>query len=174
MAEKEIVDDNGTVQKNNEKQKEKVSRTKRAADKTPVENEENVVDISSYFTTSREREGVWFEPKIEDNSIGIKFKIVGPASDEYIKAYSDYRTAHEMVVNTEDDALAIELERKAICNFLNGVIKDFKPSAGITLLVNGKKLEYSKSIMEKILYESAEIRSVLFDAVVDSETFRKR
>ena len=132
---------------------------------------EEIVDIADFFTTSNEKEGVWFEPEIRGKKLGIEFKILGSASDENIKSADIYNKEHEQAEKETDPLKKVTKEREAVCKRIASIITDMRPAAGKKIVVKGEPLTYSPEMIQKILWENIEIRTALFSPSIDDANF---
>lgn len=147
------------------------------AEKKVVKNkaaENNTVDIADFFTTTREKDGVWIEPKMSDVGVGFEFRVVGPASPLFLNAVADYLEAHAKVVENKDRKTAYEEEVKAVVERNSAVVTGLRVKKGNSIRINGRPLAYSKETVREILYESSEIRDSVWNAVTAQSTFMKK
>lgn len=136
-----------------------------------AKDEVKTVDIADFFTTTKEREGIWYEAKVRGKPTGLMFKLLGYASDENVISAEAYRKAHEEVEKETDPAKKANLEREAVCNRLSAIITDLKSAEGKNITLKGEPLSYSKEVVHQILWESLDIRSDVFNASFDSTNF---
>ena len=142
--------------------------------KEVVEAKKDVIEISDFFTTSREKEGVWIEPEISGVGLGIEFKVVGQSSPKFVEAVSKYMTAHNKVLEEQDIMKAYELETAAQCDRAAGVVMDLRAKPGVKLENGGEALIYSPETVRKIMYEITEIRDDIWEKATRSYTFMKK
>lgn len=141
-----------------------------------VENmaEKKVIDIADFFTTSREKEGVWYEPKIEDVGIGIEFKILGYSSDQNVISAEVYRKEHEEAEKETDPVKKNNMERDAVCKRIASLVTDIRGKDGNEIRIGGKPLSYSEEVVREILYENIDIRTDLFKATLETPNFQMK
>lgn len=141
----------------------------------PAKKEEKkVVDIADFFTTSREKEGVWYEPKVDDVGIGIEFKILGYSSDQNVISAEVYRKEHEAAEAETDPVKKNNMERDAVCKRIASLITDLRGKNGNEIKIGGKPLTYSEDAVRQILYENIDIRTDLFRATLDTPNFQMK
>ena len=58
------------------------------------------IDISDFFTTQKEEEGVWFEPKVKGVGIGIEFKAIEVVGQDF---NTDFHEAIAMIPAANDE-----------------------------------------------------------------------
>lgn len=136
--------------------------------------EKKIVDISSFFTTTRQKEGVWFEPKIDGAETGIEFKILGKEADDTIVAFEEYSKEHGKLADEKDLKKKSNLEREASIKLIASCITDFRGKDGAEITTEEGILEYSEENLHKILYESADLRTALFEAILEPTNFMKK
>ena len=139
--------------------------------KAEEKKEKIVVDISNFFTTTREKEGVWYEIHVGEIATGLEVNLLGGASDENILSADVYRKEHEEAEKEKDPAKKAELERKAVCKRLSAIITDLRCKKGYEIIINGEPLTYSPEVVYQILWESKDIRSDIFQATFDDSNF---
>lgn len=132
------------------------------------------IELSDLFTTSNEREGIWYEPKVNGSGIGVEFKILGYASDENIISADVYSKEHEAVEKEKDPKKRAILDRDVQCKRIGACIVDCRPVEGNEVTIDGEPLVYSPKLVQKILYENIEIRADLFRATIDTSNFMKK
>lgn len=132
---------------------------------------DKTIDIADFFTTTKEREGVWYEAKVQGVPTGLMFKVLGYASDENVLSAEAYKKEHELAEKETDVAKKAEMEREAVCNRLTAIVTDLKAVEGKNIVLNGEPLTYSKEIVKKIFWESIDIRTDVFNASFDSTNF---
>ncbi len=145
---------------------------KKKSDKAKAETSgKEVVDISSFFTTTREKNGVWLELGIEGVGIGIEVKVLGPSAPAYIKASVRYTQNLDTLDKITDKAARRSKETDARVDFLSSIVTDLRTKKDFAFTIKGKPLVYSKETVREIFYESAEIRDFAWKAVTSPLTF---
>ena len=137
-------------------------------------NENKVVDIADFFTTSREKEGIWYEPHVDDVGIGIEFKILGYSSDQNVISAEVYRKEHEAAEAETDPVKKNNMERDAVCKRIASLVTDIRGKNGNEIRIGGKPLVYSEDVVRQILYENIDIRTDLFKATLDTPNFQMK
>lgn len=134
------------------------------------------INISDFFCTTREKEGVWYEAKLGNgNGTGIEFKMLGPSSDENAIAAEAYSKRHDEIEKEKDPKKSAELQRDAVCKRIAAVITDIRGKDGAELVDDdGKEIKYSEKVIYKILDENIEIRTDLLNALFETSTFMKK
>ena len=136
-----------------------------------MEKAEKSVDISQFFTTSNEKEGCWIEPKVNGIGIGIEFKVLGLSSDDVMIAADKYDKETEKIEKEADRVKKIKLGNDARVRRIASCVVDIRGKDGITPVIKGKPLTYSKEVVEEILMESPDIRDEILSASVNSANF---
>lgn len=134
------------------------------------------INISDYFCTTREKEGVWYEAKLGNGTnTGIEFKILGPSSDENAIAAEAYSKQHDEIEKEKDPKIAAKMQREAVCKRIAAVITDIRGKDGMQLVNDdGTEIKYSYDVVYKILDENIEIRTDLLNALFETSTFMKK
>ncbi len=130
----------------------------------------NVINLNDYFTTSREKEGVWFEPETTKGT-GLQFKIYGRASDENILSADAYEKAKELFDAEKDPVKKANMERDAVVERVVAMISDAKIDGDQEVIIDGKPFEYSKETVRKLIFENIDLRTEIFVAAVSNENF---
>lgn len=131
------------------------------------EPSKKTVDIASFFITSRENEGVWFEPI----GSGFELKVLGNGSDEVIAAGAEYIKAHEKVLAMDDLAAKQIAERDAVCVRIAKSVKGIRGKDGAELSVNGKPVVYSKELILLLMKENPAIRADVLKFSSDPDNY---
>ena len=132
------------------------------------------IDISDFFTTQKEKEGIWFEPKVKGVGIGIEFKVLGTASDATIIAGEQYEKDSALAENEKDPVKKSHLNRDALVKRISAMVVDIRAKDEGEILIRGKPLTYSRENVEAILMGSRAIRTELLNAFMDSGNFMTR
>ena len=145
---------------------------KKKSDKVKAEpSKKEIVDISSFFTTTREKNGVWLELSIEGVGIGIEVKVLGPSAPAFIEASAKYAKSLDSFDKETNKAVRRNKEDGARVDFLTSVVTDLRTKKDFDFTINGKPLAYSEENVREIFYESAEIRDAMWKAVSSPLTF---
>lgn len=142
--------------------------------KEVVEAKKDVIEISDFFTTSREKEGVWIEPEINGVGLGVEFKVVGQSSPIFVEAISKYMAAHNKVLEETDIKKAYELETEAQSDRSASIVVDLRAKPGVKLEDGGEALKYSPDVVRKIMYEITAIRDDVWEKASRSYSFMKK
>lgn len=138
------------------------------------EIKKEVVDIADFFTTTRSKEGIWYEPKVDGIGIGIEFKIFGPASDKAILALDEYLKEHEKAKSEADEKTAVEIERNALASRAAAVVGGVRAKGGKAIVCNKKDFKGSKDEIRTVMYENEDICVDLITAASRNATFMRK
>lgn len=116
-----------------------------------------IVDVSSFFTKSNQENGVFHEPSIEGQGLGIRFKVIGSESDEGASIFSEYDKDVDRIEAIEDSKKKNEASRDSMARIASKLTKDISPVEGVEAIINGKPLTYDKDILYEIFYNSPTI-----------------
>jgi len=133
--------------------------------------EDEIFDISDYFTKKNEEEGVWDEIRIDGKGIGWEFKIYGASSDEAVIASEQYEKDIEAASTEGDPVKRNQLETEAVIKRLVAVIIDIRRKDGKPFLIQGKPFQNTKENIRFILEQSRVIRKGLLSSLAGNTTF---
>ena len=154
----------------------KVSKASEKKDvKKPVKKASpKVIDISKFFNITREKEGVWYEPKINGVPLGLELKILGPSAEEVRKAAIEYDKAHEESVKMikTDQGKALDMEQEALSKRAAAAVVDIRGANGNVIKIDGKPLVYSKEIIERLFFENGDITGDVLVATLNTDLFK--
>lgn len=139
--------------------------------KAEEKKEKIVVDIADFFSTTNEKNGIWYEVSPDGMPTGLEVLLLGGASDENVTSADVYRKEHEEAEKEKNAAKRAEMERKAVCKRLGAIIKDLRCKEGYDIKIKGEPLSYSKETVYAILWESKAIRTDIFQASFDETNF---
>lgn len=129
------------------------------------------INLEDLFETTNQKEGIWFEPEINGEKVGIEFKILGAASDVNVIAAEKFTKATDEADKEKDTIKKRDKNILAICDRVSAMVIDIRGANGDELILGGKKVEYSKELVDKILFENIDIRTSLLEAILSSENF---
>ena len=132
------------------------------------------IDISDFFTTDGEMNGVWYEPVVNGHGIGIEFKILGNSSDQAIMAAEQFEKDSAVAEKETNVVKKTRLEGAALNKRIAAMIVDVRGKDGKEIMLKGKPLTYSKENVEAILDGSKAIRTDIMKAFLDSSNFMTR
>lgn len=135
---------------------------------------EKKFDLSSLFTTTNEKSGVWYEAKINGKETGLEFLILGPSSDENVLSAEAYKKAKDKIDAEKDPVKKSQMDIDAVCDRISAVVKEVRTTNGEPLYIGDKKVESSPELIKKILYENIDIRTDVFTASFESANFRTK
>lgn len=137
-------------------------------------NEEFVVNIEDFFTADNEEEGVWFEPIIKGTPCGIEFLVTGSNTDKNAAQAERFKKARAEIEKLKDpeerSAKLKEIDAKRAAEFVHGL----RAAKGCKVNFGGQPLEYSKPMVEKIMFGAPLIRIEIINFAYDTANFMKR
>ena len=133
-----------------------------------------VINLEDFFMTTREKEGVWYEPKIDGEGTGIEVKLLGPSSDANAVAAEAYSKAKDEVEKIKDIKVQSGKQREIVCRRIASIITDIRGKDGAEINLGGKKLEYSDELVMQLLEENIDIRTDILNAAFENSTFMKK
>lgn len=136
--------------------------------------DKKVVNIEDFFTVDNEKNGIWFEPKINGVPCGIEFLVTGTGTDENVANSERFDKA---IAETEDIKDPVEKARKRkeldanrVAEFVLGI----RSADGNDVLFGGKPLESSVPLIQQILLKSPLIKNEIVRFAVKTENFIRR
>lgn len=136
-------------------------------------NEKEIINIEDFFTVDNEKEGVWFEPKINGNPCGIEFLVTGVGTDANIAASERFEKELAKLEELKDPIERSEKRKVLDANRVAEQIKGIRPADGKNLMFNGKPLEYSVPLIQQIMLKSPLIKVEIVKFAVKTENFIK-
>lgn len=118
---------------------------------------ENVLDISKFFSKENEENGKWYEAKVRGIPTGIEFKLYGPNSSANSVAQDKYQKAKDEISKIEDVAAKSKASDEALIEYAAALVCDIRGKDGLELTKDGKKVTLKD--VKDILYNSPVIAS---------------
>lgn len=131
------------------------------------------INLEDLFTEEREKEGVWFEPKIKGNRCGIEFLLTGRSTDENVAGGERYDKALAKLDDMKDPIEKSKKQKELFANRVAEFVKGIRPAEGKELYFNGKPLEFSVPTIQKLLQQAPLITGQIFSFVTDTANFMK-
>lgn len=132
------------------------------------------INLEDLFTEEREKEGVWFEPKIKGKPCGIEFLVTGRGTDEAVIGGERYDKALAELEDVKDPVEKSKKQKALFANRVAEFVKGVRPAEGSELMYEGKPLEFSVPMIQKLLYQAPLITSQIFSFMNDTTNFMKR
>jgi hypothetical protein len=136
--------------------------------------EKKVINIEDFFTVDNEKNGIWFEPKINGNPCGIEFLVTGRGTDENIAGTERFEKAISETEDIKDPLERIKKQKELDANRVAEFVKGIRCSEGNDVLYGGKPLEYSVPLIQQILLKSPLIKDAIVEFARDTTNFIKR
>lgn len=130
-----------------------------------------MADVSKFYTTKNESEGVWYELKFSGMNTGIEVKLYGILSDAAVLADEAYDKEIDEAEKESDVIKRAHLRREALIKRNAAMISDIRGKDGTPLEMDGKPLEYSRQAVEELLRNSRELMADLMKAIGNSKVF---
>lgn len=145
---------------------------KKEAKKTPAKGK--VIEITKFFNITREKEGVWYEPKINGVPLGLELKVLGPAAEAVRKASVEYDKAHEKVEELfkKEPGKALDMEQEALAKRAAACVVGIRGKDGNTITIDGKPLVFSDEFAERLFFENGDITGDVLAASLDGNMFK--
>ena len=136
--------------------------------------DKKVINIEDFFTEDREKEGVWFEPRVGGKLCGIQFLVTGIASDENIIAAERFDREMNELEEIKDPVEKINKRKVIEANRVTENVIGIRAAGGENVLFGGKPLEYSKPLIQQILLKAPLIRTEIINFAMERTNFIKR
>ena len=134
----------------------------------------DVIDVADFFTTTRAKEGVWYEPEIDGIGIGLEFRIYGQASDKYVRSLDAYAKEHDRALKETDPGAATEIERQALADRAATIVGGVRAKGGKALVYGKKEFKGTYEEIRSVMYENEDICIDILTAAAKNTTFMKR
>lgn len=138
--------------------------------------DKKVINIEDFFTEDNEKEGVWFEPKIDGIPCGIEFLVTGAGSDDNVIENERYEKAMAEAKNIKDANERVAKEKEIDANRVAALVKGIRAADGVEVFSkeSGKQIEYSVPLIQKLLLKSPLIKSEIVRFSLKTSNFIKR
>lgn len=131
------------------------------------------INLEDLFTEEREKKGVWFEPRIKGVPCGIEFLVTGRSTDENVAGGERYDKALAELNDCKDPVEKSKKQKELFANRVAEFVKGIRPAEGSELMYDGKPLEYSVPMIQKLLQQAPLITGQIFNFVTDTANFMK-
>lgn len=136
-------------------------------------SDKKVVNLEDFFTEDNEQQGVWFEPKINDIPCGFEFLVTGVGTDENVANSERYEKALAETDSIKDPIERVKKQKVLDANRVAEFVKGIRASSDTEVMFDGKPLEYSVPLIQKILLKSPLIKLELVRFAKDTTNFIK-
>jgi len=132
------------------------------------------INIEDFFTDDNEKEGIWFEPKIKGVPCGIEFLVTGTGTDENVAGTERYEKEMAETEDIKDPIEKVKKQKEIDANRVAQFVKGIRAAEGSDVQYNGKPLEYSVPLIQKLLFKSPLIKMEIIRFAKDTANFIKR
>lgn len=139
-----------------------------------IEKKGKTVDISAFFNRKNEEEGVWFEPEILGEPLGLRFKVIGSNSNAAAKATADYRREMDKVSAIKDEGEKNERTMEAIAKYTSALTRDIKPAEGVKAVNGGAEFSYTEEGCYQVMLNSSVIARAVLDFAYSDRNFMNK
>lgn len=133
-----------------------------------------IVNLEDFFTEDNEREGIWFEPKINGIPCGFEFLVTGVGTDENVANSERFARAMAESNDIKDPIEKVQKQKVLDANRVAEFVKGIRASEDTNINYKGKPLEYSVPLIQKLLLKSPLIKYEIIDFAKDTANFIKR
>jgi hypothetical protein len=131
-------------------------------------------NLEDLFTADNEEKGVWVEPIIDGEGIGIELLLTGPDTDENAANAEHYKKQLDELEKNKDPIDKAkkrkDLDAKRVAQFVKGI----RAANGSEVLFNGKSLEYSIPLIETFFLKAPLVQQWVLQFVFNTANFMKR
>ena len=131
------------------------------------------INFEDLFTEEREKEGMWFEPKIKGKGCGIQFLVTGRSTDKNVAGGERYDKALAELEDLKDPIEKSKKQKELFANRVAEFVIGIRPAPDSELMYKGKPLEYSVPLIEELLQQAPLITGQIFSFVTDTTNFMK-
>lgn len=132
------------------------------------------INIEDFFTDDNEKEGIWFEPKIKGVPCGIEFLVTGTGTDENVAGTERYEKEMAETEDIKDPIEKVKKQKEIDANRVAQFVKGIRAAKDSEVQYNGKPLEYSVPLIQKLLFKSPLIKFAIINFAKDTANFIKR
>lgn len=137
-------------------------------------NEKRKIHIEDFFTEEHEKEGIWFEPKIEGVPCGIQFLVTGTGTDENVANGERYDKAVAELEDIKDPVEKVKKRKVLDANRVAEFVKGVKAADDCDADFKGKAIEYSVPFVQELLLKAPLIQIEIIRFAKITENFIKR
>lgn len=132
------------------------------------------IELSDFFTSKRETEGVWFEPVVFGKRLGVEFRVLGANSDRVSIAIDEYRKTLSDIEEIVDKGEKEKAKTKAFVDNVASRITDARPVGNNTITIEGKPFAYSPDMVRTIMENCLGVASAIMSFSGESGNFTNR
>ena len=136
--------------------------------------EKEVINIEDFFTEDNERNGIWFEPKINNIPCGIEFLVTGTGTDENVVASERFDKELAKLEDLKDPIEKSKQKKVLDANRVAEFVIGIRSAGDKEVLFGGKPLEYSVPLIQQILQKSPLIKIEIVKFAMNTANFIKR
>lgn len=136
--------------------------------------ESKVVDVSRFFTKQNEEEGTWVEPIVFGEPVGLEFKVLGSNSTKLAIVVDEFRSKSAEIEGLKSLEEKAKRNQKLYAESAAKRVVGVRAARGLNVVVEGKPVEYSDSLVKHIFEESPEIAGFIIRFSVDTSNFMKK
>ncbi len=132
------------------------------------------VNLEDFFTEDNERNGIWFEPKIDGRPCGIEFLVTGAGTDSNLVENERYDKAMAEAEDIKDQIEKVNKKKEIDANRVACLVKGIRAVKGKNVMFEGKPLEYSVPLIQKLMLKSPLIKLEIVKFATKTANFIKR
>lgn len=144
------------------------------ADETNDVTNAEVIEISDFFTRQRGEEGVWYEPTVYGQKIGIEFCVYNGHSVKVAHNSAKFQKQLDEAKLIKDDEERQAAEDKIYAERATDLICGMRGVNGRVVKLDGKVLEYSSKTLAHIFLEAPDICLDIISFAMRNQNFTKK
>lgn len=114
---------------------------------------DNVIDVSKFYSKDNEENGVWYEIKVRGVGTNIEAKLYGPNSKAASVAWEKYQKALDEISKIEDAGAKSEAKDMALVEYATALVSDIR-GKGDFKLVNKDGTPFTVRDVKTMLYNA--------------------
>ncbi len=136
--------------------------------------ESKTINLEDFFSDDNEKEGIWFEPRIDGEPCGIEFLVTGAGAEENLIENERYEKDMDAANEIKDQKERVNKRKEIDANRIAALVKGIRSANGSTIMYGGKPLEYSVPTIRKLMLKSPLIKLEIMKFSVKTSNFIKR
>lgn len=128
-------------------------------------------ELSNLFTRERINSGVWYEPRVESLSLGLRFCITGASSPDNLIAYQDYLFGMNEIKDEKTIASFVSKKTLLDADMAAKLVIDMQTVNGEEIIINGVKLTDVKDALKKLFEENNALAVDVIDFATKESNF---
>ena len=129
--------------------------------------------LENLLTEENEKEGIWFEPRINGEGCGIEFLVTGTGTDENVANAERYEKARAELEEVNDLVEKVKKQKVLYANRTAEFVKGVRAAKGCEVEFGGKPLEYSVPFIQELMLKAPLIQMEIVRFASETTNFIK-